>query len=60
MTYKWLKVGISAAKVPSKIDQFKTLTGLSDLRPELKPSASPSAGELSQGSTRPSPASSED
>jgi putative transposase len=37
MTYKWLKVGISAAKVPSKIDQFKTLTGLSDLRPELKP-----------------------
>jgi hypothetical protein len=37
MTYRWLKVGISSVRVPSKLDQFTTLTGLSELRPELRP-----------------------
>jgi hypothetical protein len=36
MTHQWLRRGISSAKVPSKFDQFKTLTGLVELRPELK------------------------
>ncbi len=35
MTYEWLKRGLSSVRAPSKIDQFKTLTGLSELRPEF-------------------------
>ena len=37
MTYEWQKRGLSIARVPSKFDQFKTLTGLCELRPELGP-----------------------
>ena len=37
MTYEWLKRGISTKKVPSKFDQFVTLTGLCELRPEFGP-----------------------
>jgi putative transposase len=37
MTYEWLKRGISSNKVPSKLDQFRTLTGLCELRPEFEP-----------------------
>lgn len=35
MTYEWLRRGISTTRVPSKFDQFKTLTGLCELRPEF-------------------------
>lgn len=35
MTYKWHKRGVSSAKAPTKFDQFRTLTGLFELRPEL-------------------------
>ena len=37
MTFAWLRRGISSARVPSKIDQFKSLTGLFELRPEMAP-----------------------
>ncbi|HLN05789.1 MAG TPA: hypothetical protein VK217_05900 [Acidimicrobiales bacterium] len=37
MTHDWLKAGVSTVKVPSKLDQFRTLTGLRELRPELRP-----------------------
>src|ERR1039457_3505086 len=37
MTYEWLRRGISTKKVPSLFDQFKTLTGLCELRPEFGP-----------------------
>jgi putative transposase len=37
MSYEWLKRGLSTKKVPSKYDQFRTLTGLSELRPEFGP-----------------------
>ena len=37
MTYEWLKGGLSTKKVPSLFDQFKTLTGLRELRPEFGP-----------------------
>jgi len=37
MSYEWLGRGISTKKVPSKYDQFKTLTGLRELRPEFGP-----------------------
>ena len=35
MSHEWLRRGISTKKVPSKYDQFKTLTGLRELRPEF-------------------------
>jgi putative transposase len=37
MTYEWNHRGISSVKVPTKFDQYKTLTGLAALRPELAP-----------------------
>jgi len=37
MTYEWLKRGLSTKKVPTKFDQFKTLTGLREVRPEFGP-----------------------
>ncbi|MGO9559032.1 MAG: helix-turn-helix domain-containing protein [Acidimicrobiales bacterium] len=37
MSYEWRKRQLSSARVPDKLDQFRTLTGLADLRPELKP-----------------------
>jgi hypothetical protein len=37
MTYEWLKRGLSTKRVPSLFDQFKTLTGLRELRPEFGP-----------------------
>ena len=37
MTYEWLRRGISTKKVPSKYDQFRTLTGLRELQPEFGP-----------------------
>ncbi len=37
MTFDWQRRGLSSVKVPSKFDQYKTLTGLSQLRPELAP-----------------------
>jgi putative transposase len=37
MTYEWQRKGISSANVPGKLDQFRTLTGLALLGPELAP-----------------------
>jgi putative transposase len=36
MSYEWQKRRLSSARVPDKFHQFRTLTGLADLRPELK------------------------
>jgi Putative transposase DNA-binding domain/Helix-turn-helix domain len=33
MTYEWNRRGISSVRAPSRFDQFKTLTGLAELRP---------------------------
>ena len=37
MTYCWQKRGVSSVSPPTRFDQYKTLTGLSTLRPEFAP-----------------------
>jgi putative transposase len=37
MTDQWQRRGLSSVRPPTKFDQFKTLTGLATLRPELAP-----------------------
>jgi putative transposase len=37
MTYCWQRRGVSSVSPPTRFDQFKTLTGLSTLRPEFAP-----------------------
>jgi hypothetical protein len=44
MSYEWQKRHLSTKKVPSKYDQFRSLTGLSNCGPISGPSASRSVG----------------
>jgi putative transposase len=37
MTHEWKRRGLSSVTASSRFDQYKTLTGLSDLRPEFAP-----------------------
>jgi putative transposase len=37
MTHEWLRQRLSTKRVPSMFDQFKTFTGLRELRPEFGP-----------------------